>query len=440
MIEPGKVHDILSKHMLVDGFHVVVDLEKSHGSILVDARDGKEYIDFYMYFASGSIGHNHPGLQTPEFKERLLTAALNKPANSDMYTTEMAYFVDTFMRVAAPEYLTRLFLIDGGALAVENALKTAFDWKVRRNFRKGYKEEKGYKIIHFKQAFHGRSGYTLSLTNTFDPKKTKYFPKFDWPRLENPKLEFPVTDDVLRRVQKIEEAVYDKIQDICRTEGDDIAALIIEPIQGEGGDNHFRKEFFQELSRLSRENEFLFIVDEVQTGLGMTGKMWAHQWFDVQPDILAFGKKTQVCGILAGPRVLEVENNVFEESSRINSTWGGNLVDMVRASRILEIIEEENLVDHARNMGEYLQSGLKDLQKEFGGSLISNIRGLGLFIAFDLPNTDIREQVINQAMEEGLLLLRSGEKSIRFRPALNVPQEIIEKGIQKLRSVIAKIK
>lgn len=439
MIRPDQVHDILSRYMLVDGFHVVVDLERSHGSILVDARDGKEYIDFFMYFASGALGHNHPGMNDPEFREKLMQAALSKPSNSDMYTVEMAEFVQTFMTIAAPPYLQKLFLIDGGALAVENALKTAFDWKVRKNFAKGADREMGYKILHFRQAFHGRSGYTLSLTNTFDPRKTKYFPKFDWPRLDNPKLEFPVTDEVLKKVRQKEEEVIDKIHLICRAEGEQIAALIIEPIQGEGGDNHFRKEFIQEIARLSNEYDFLFIVDEVQTGLGMTGKMWAHQWHEVQPDILAFGKKTQVCGILAGPRILEVKNNVFEESSRINSTWGGNLADMVRSTQILRIIEKENLVENAEKMGTYFLKSLRTLAEETGGGWLSNIRGQGLFIALDLPSTEVREELMKETLKQGLLILRSGERSIRFRPALTVDQEIIDRGISILANALKKV-
>ena len=130
---------------------------------------------------------------------------------------------------------------------------------------------------------------------------------------------------------------------------DDIAALIIEPIQGEGGDNHFRKEFFHTLRRLCDEYDMMFILDEVQTGVGLTGKMWAYQHFDFEPDILAFGKKTQVCGIMVSNRVDEVKDNVFKVSSRLNSTWGGNLVDMVRCQKYLEVIKEENLVKNCRN-------------------------------------------------------------------------------------------
>jgi len=320
-VQPKDVHDVLKRHMLVDGFPFVLDLEKSHGSYLHDAATGKEYLDFFTFFASSALGHNHPGLLEEDFYRELARVAVNKPSNSDLYTVQMAEFVETFARIAVPESMPNLFFISGGALAVENALKTAFDWKVRRNFAKGIKEEKGHKVIHFREAFHGRTGYTMSLTNT-DPTKTDYFPKFDWPRIENPKITFPL-EDHLDEVVAAEKRAIQAIEKVLSEEGDDIAAIIIEPIQGEGGDNHFRPEFFKELRRIADENEVILIFDEVQTGVGVTGKMWCHQHFGVEPDIMAFGKKTQVCGIMASDKINEVDS-VFKVSSRINSTWGGN--------------------------------------------------------------------------------------------------------------------
>ncbi len=431
-IPANKVHETLSKYMLVDGFPVVVDLEKSHGSFLVDAVTGKEYVDFFTFFASAPIGFNHPKMTTPEFIEKLGKVAVNKPSNSDLYTVEMAEFVETFATIAKPDYMKHLFFVSGGALAVENALKTAFDWKVRKNLKKG-KGEKGYKVIHFKQAFHGRTGYTLSLTNTFDPRKTMYFPTFDWPRIDNPKLRFPITDEVIKEVEEAEKKAIQQIKDAIAKDGDDIACLIIEPIQGEGGDNHFRKEFFKELETICKESDIMFIVDEVQTGIGLTGKMWAYQHFDIKPDIIAFGKKTQVCGIMVSDRVDEVENNVFVESSRINSTWGGNLVDMVRSTKYLQIIDEEKLVDNAAKMGKYLMKKLNEMAER---KPITNIRGRGLFCAFDLPNTQHRDKVFSAGLEKGVLILKSGEKSIRFRPPLNIKQEEIDKGLSILEEII----
>ena len=224
-----------------------------------------------------------------------------------------------------------------------------------RTSQKGYKEERGKQVIHFSRCFHGRTGYTLSMTNT-EPVKTDLFPKFHWPRVHNPAVTFPLTEERLEQVRREEELSLNQIKDAFRQNVDDIAAIIIEPIQGEGGDNHFRPEFFRALRQLADENEAMLIMDEVQTGIGMTGKMWAHQHF-VEPDMIAFGKKTQVCGFLCGRRIEEVTDNVFAVSSRLNSTWGGNLVDMVRAGRYLEIIEEDNLVENARVMGEHLLAG-----------------------------------------------------------------------------------
>jgi L-lysine 6-transaminase len=426
--EAQNVLTILSKHMLVDGFDIIVDLGKSQGSYLVDARDGRKYLDFFTFFATLPIGLNHPGLLTPDFKEKLLRAALNKPSNSDFYTIEMAEFVDTFARIAMPESLPHLFLISGGALAVENALKTAFDWKVRLNFEKGYSQERGSQVIHFQQAFHGRSGYTLSLTNTADPRKTKYFPKFNWPRVINPKITFPLNEENIKKVQQAEQMSLQQIKRAIQDNLDDIAAIIIEPIQGEGGDNHFRPEFFHELRTIADENDIVLIFDEVQSGMGVTGKMWAYQHHGIEPDIVAFGKKAQVCGIMAGKKIDLVENNVFVESSRINSTWGANLVDMVRCQRYLEIIEEENLVENAAKVGGYFQDQLHEIQQKYP-ALISSVRGRGLFIAFDLPAEYLRDQFMREARKNNMLVLKCGERSIRFRPPLNITTAIVDEAI-----------
>ena len=437
MIDARNVHATIGKHMLADGMDQVIDLKKSHGSWLVDARDGKEYLDLFSMFASMPVGYNHPTLL--ENRERIAAAALNKITNSDIYSTQMAEFVDTVGRIAQPDYLPYSFYVEGGALGVENALKTAFDWKVRKNLAAG-KKEKGSKVIHFTECFHGRTGYTMSLTDSPDPRKTLYFPQFDWPRIDNPKLHFPLTDESLEQVLKAEATAINQIKSAVAENPDEIAALIIEPIQGEGGDNHFRGEFLQELRALADEHEFMLIYDEVQTGVGLTGKMWVHQHFNssVRPDIIAFGKKMQICGIFAGERVDEVENNVFHESSRLNSTWGGNVVDMVRITLYLEIIAAEDLVNQAATNGDYLVAKLHDIQADFDG-LVSNVRGRGLFAAFDLPDGTARDNLADLIIAEGALILGSGKKTIRFRPHLNITREEIDLADDIIRRAIARL-
>jgi L-lysine 6-transaminase len=436
-VAPADVHRVLGQHMLADGFDLVLDFERSHGSWVYDARTGNEHLDFLSFFGSNPIGYNHPKMKDPEFLRVLYRVAQLKPALSDLYSVEYAQFVDLFGRLAKPSYMKYLFFIEGGALAIENTLKTAFDWKVRRNRARGIRGEKGSQVIHFREAFHGRSGYTLSLTNT-DPVKTDFFPKFPWPRIENPKLRFPVTPEVESDVRAAEERALDQIKQAFTDHPDDIAAIIIEPVQAEGGDNHFRGEFLRALERLANENECFFIVDEVQTGIGLTGKMWGHEHFGIKPDALAFGKKTQVCGCMVGPKVDEEPENVFKVSSRINSTWGGGLTDMVRFARYLEIIEEDRLVDNARVVGDHLLKGLVALQDELGG-VMSNARGRGLMIAFDLPTPELRKKAHEKILESRLLLLTCGPRSIRFRPALNLSRTEADAGLDLVRKSLKEL-
>ena len=314
-------------------------------------------------------------------------------------------------------------------------MKTAFDWKVRKNFENGKSDELGKQVIHFKEAFHGRTGYTLSLTNTFNPDKTKYFAKFKWPCITNPKITFPLNNQNLENVKELERQALSEIKQAVSQSQNDIAALIIEPIQGEGGDNHFRKEFFLELRRLCDEHEMMLILDEVQTGVGLTGKMWAYEHFDFKPDILTFGKKTQVCGIMVGNRVDEIKDNVFVVSSRINSTWGGNLVDMVRCQKYLEIIKEENLIKNAEIQGKRLLDGLIDMSEKFP-DIITNARGRGLMCAFDLPNPKKRDELKNKLYANNLIIMGCGAKSIRFRPPLIINSEEVDKALEILNKTL----
>ena len=430
------IRKVIAQSILADGMSPIIDLEKSHGSWLVDKVNGNEYLDLFSMFASLSVGYNHPYVL--EQSERLRIAAINKPTNSDVYSQEMAEFMQTFKRVAQPDYLPHSFFIEGGGLAVENALKVAFDWKRRKNLTKG-SSVKGEKVIHFKQCFHGRTGYTMSLTDSPDKRKTMYFPKFDWPRVTNPKIIFPL-ENHLDQVIASEEQSLKEIKDAIIANPDNIASIILEPIQGEGGDNHFRLEFMTALREIADENDIMLIHDEVQTGVGVTGKMWAHQHFgsSAKPDIISFGKKTQVCGIAVSDRVNEVEGNVFQESSRINSTWGGSLVDMVRLTIYLELIEKENLVEKAAETGTYLLKNLHNLQDEFP-NLVSNARGQGLYCAFDLPSSEQRDKLADLLIEEGSILLGSGNYSIRFRPHLNVTKSDIDFGMDCFKRALKKL-
>ena len=427
-MSPDQVHAAIARHLLADGYPLVLDLDRSAGSTLVDARDGTEYLDLFTFFASSALGMNHPALRSPEALDELGRVAVNKPSNSDIYTVPMARFVDTFARVLGDPRLPHLFFIDGGALAVENALKIAFDWKSRWNEAHGIDPALGTKVLHLEKAFHGRTGYTMSLTNT-DPAKVARFPKFDWPRIPAPSTNGTV--DVAADERRALDAARRAFEDNPH----DIACFIVEPIQGEGGDNHFRPQFLQAMQALCREFDALFVVDEVQTGVGLTGTAWAYQQLGIEPDVVAFGKKAQVCGVMAGGRVDEVPDNVFAVSSRINSTWGGNLTDMVRARRILEVIEQERLIERAGALGEHLLAELRALAERH--PQLSDVRGRGLMCAVTLPDAQLRDAVVQRLREdEHVLVLGCGTAGLRLRPALTVSVAELDRGIAALDRVL----
>jgi L-lysine 6-transaminase len=433
-ILPDQVLDSLRRHMLVDGYPIVVDLVNSVGSRLRDARTNLDYLDFFGCFASNPLGFNHRSMLEARSRERLSTAAVTKISNSDLYSVYMADFVEALSRTCGVPELPYYFFIDGGALAVENAMKTAFDWKVRKNRQQG-KPDGGSQILHFENAFHGRSGYTLSVTCT-DPSKTELFPQFDWPRIRPPVLAFPQTAERTRDLAREEQQTLAEMNRAFDSRPGQIAAILIEPIQGEGGDNHFRPEFLQGLRRLADAREALLIFDEVQTGGGVTGKWWAFQHFGMTPDIVCFAKRFQIGGIMVSRRVDEVEDHVFAKSGRINSTWGGSLVDMVRATRILETIEEDRLLENASERGDQLQAGLMALQRRHP-ELVSNVRGRGLMCAFDAPSAAMRDSLIDRCFAEQLLILPSGRVGVRLRPALTVDAACVDECLSRIERVLA---
>jgi L-lysine 6-transaminase len=414
------VHETLAQHVLADGFPFVFDLYKSHGSYAVDRNTGKEYLDCFSQFASMPLGWNHPVLQ----QQMLLNPAVtyHKIANGDCYTEWYADFVEKFASWT-PDH-KHLFFVAGGTLAVENALKAAFDWKVRKT---GI-DAQDLDVIHLERAFHGRSGYSLSLTNT-TPDKTWGFPLFKWTRIESPSIYWNIQGDIHSNVEQAEHRSLSKAEEALKTGR--VAAIILEPIQGEGGDNHFRKEYLKGLRDLADRYEAMLIFDEVQTGFGTTGHTWAYQGLGVVPDMICFGKKAQVCGFACNERIDEVEENVFKTSSRINSTWGGDLTDMVRSRIIMEIMEHEQTLLNARWGGGHFSSELRELSHDKN---FFNVRGHGFMIAFDCIDGAMRDMVHAQ-LSENMLVLKGGPRSIRLRPPLNFTGDDIQKALKLISQV-----
>jgi L-lysine 6-transaminase len=426
-VTPDAVIGTLQRHVLVDGFDLVLDTARSHGSTLVDARTGTEYLDLLTFFGSLPLGMNHPRMAgDARFMASLAQAALHKVTNSDIYTAEYAEFTETFARVLGDPDLPHLFFIEGGALAVENALKTAFDWKARKL---GLPTGSGLSVMHLTGAFHGRSGYTLSLTNAGDESVTALYPGWDWPRVSTPARDDPAQIAAALRAAR----------EFFERDGRRIACFIAEPVQGAGGDVHLGAEFLLGMQELCHAYDALFVLDEVQSGCGMSGTPWLYQQFGLAPDVVAFGKKTQACGIMAGRRVGDVAANVFVVPSRIGSTWGGNLTDMVRATRILRIIEEEDLIAAAERNGKLLLELLSSLAGQYPG-MVADPRGHGLMCAFDLPNREIRDEMLRRLRTgKQVLLLPGGERAIRFRPSLAVTPEELAHGVRAVAAVLAEM-
>jgi L-lysine 6-transaminase len=412
----------LKKYILVDGFHVVVDLEKSEGSWIVDAETGQRYLDCYSQFASQTFGWNYLPFLRKDTK-RLQDISLYKLANSDMYSSVYADFVEAFASIT-PDF-KHYFFIEGGSCGVENALKAAFDWKAQMRPSLQDDDGNGMDVIHLEQAFHGRTGYTLSLTNT-GAMKTKWFPKFPWTRVLNPKIAAIEGDTEFN--EKVSLA-----QMTTALQKGNVAAIIMETIQGEGGDNHFRPEFFAQVRQLADDYEAMLILDEVQCGMGLTGKWWAYEHMGIKPDMICFGKKTQVCGFAASYHIESAANHVFKQSGRINSTWGGNFVDMERARLTIEVMKDRKLVEHAEKVGAYFLAQLLAL----GIPEMINVRGRGLMLAFDLPTPERRDEVVFKLHEQGLLALKCGTQTVRFRPALTFSEQDVDDAIYFIKKTLS---
>ena len=433
-VTPNEVHSVLNKHQLVDGYNLVVDLERSNGIWIHDSASGTDYLDAFTCFASWPLGFNHPDLMSEQATEEILRASRNKIANSDLYTTDLAEFVDAFASKVTPKGYPHHFWVSGGALAVENALKTAFDWKARKLGRTDFLEDvNDLSILHFKQAFHGRSGYTMSLTNTL-PDKVGLYPKFDWPRVTNPFCEFDLDGNICNDIEASEAKACQEIDRAFADSGDKIAAIIIEPMQGEGGDNHFRNEFLEKLRQYADEHEAILIYDEVQTGFYGSGKPWFWQHTTVKPDIVSFGKKTQTCGIYASERIDEVDDNVFQKSSRINSTWGGNLVDMIRCKQFINIIERDQIAQQITKVGDHVIEGLRALAKETNA--MSSVRGKGSLIAFSMPTPKRRAEMLQSLTQSKVIALPCGTRSVRFRLPLIMTLEDADILLERTRESV----
>lgn len=437
---PASDLETLESTLVGDFAPMLVDYAACRGSYLRDELTGNDVLDMGMFFSSSPLGHNPDCLTTDTARLRLAEAARIKPSNPDFASRTLADFVAVFRRIMMPVDMPHLFLIDGGALAVENALKVAFDWKAQKLGVAGADPDPQLTVLHLERAFHGRSGYTMSLTNT-DPTKISLFPKFDWPRVFAPALGEEggkVGDETNGELSAAENEALARIEAVLVEQAERIACFVYEPIQGEGGDRHLGAAFLRRVEELCREHDVLTVADEVQMGGGLTGVRWTHETMGLTPDLICFGKKTQVCGVIGGRRVDEVPENAFVASGRISSTWGGSLVDMVRFGLLYEEIERNDLMARAADMDSVLRAGLERVVASSNG-LYSAPRSRGLVGAISCVDGDLRDAVLRSALaDEHCLLLPCGTRSIRWRPSLTVTEEELHRSFEVVEACLAR--
>jgi L-lysine 6-transaminase len=408
--------------------NICLNPEKSRGSYLYDDISGKTILDLYCFFSTLPLGYNHPIFSTDSFKNDLLTFGGLKPSTGRILTNFIDEFVTDFHNYVNSDIFNKYFFIHGGGLAVENALKIAFDWKRYINNKTGFKVDSNeMQVIALEDAFHGITGYGLSLSA--NQLKCSHFPKFNWPKFKAPYKKFPhVEKNKLSFLEEQNQALK-KIEDYINQCGKQyIASIIIELVQGGGGDNHLGEYYVRGLKDICRQNDILLIIDEVQTGFGVTGKLWCYEHYNIEPDLIAFGKKAQISGVCIGKNIPNIED-VINVPGRISPTWNGDITDYVRCKYIIKAYNENNLIENASKLGKYIVLSLEQMKT------FLNVRGRGFLIAFDFENSDDRDRYDQLCFEEGLFLLPMSDVTLRMRPNMALTKDEADHALEIIERV-----
>ena len=357
----------------------------------------------------------------------MASAIINRPALGNFPQHDWAHILETGILKVAPKGLNQVFTGQSGSDANELAYKAAFMWKRQQERGGAHVDFTDHEIstsmtnqspgapqlsiLSFKRAFHGRLFGSLSTTRS-KPIHKLDIPAFDWPQAPFPALKYPL-EEFKAENEAEEKRCLEETERLIKEWHNPPAAVVIEPIQSEGGDNHASPAFFQGLRALTKKHNILFIVDEVQTGVGATGKFWAHEHWNLQdpPDIVTFSKKAQTAGYYFGNSELR-PNRPYRQFN----TWMGDPARALLFRAIVNEIDRLDLVNNTRDTGNYLYKGLERLAEKYPGE-IQNLRGRGqgTFIAWDSGR---RDEVLRRAKEVGVNVGGSGESAVRLRPML----------------------
>jgi len=358
--------------------------------------DGKKYLDFSSNIASCPLGYTHPELMN--ILKKYLNEGVHKIAGQDFYCEEHLEIAERLIYISGKNFKT--LLINSGAETVENALKIV------------YRKTGPLPGVCCMNSFHGRTLGSLSFTNSKEVQKIN-FPEFPVKRIK-----FCTVDDDLE---------INRLEHLC--EENKIAFVISEIIQGEGGVNVASRKFIKNLYGITRKYHVLLIIDEVQTGIGRTGRWWAYEHYDIKPDIITVAKSIQIGAVLFD-QILEPKRKGV-----LSSTWGGgSRIDMAIGAKTIEIIHNERLPKHAEKMGRLMIKRLEEIKQKFDS--ITGVRGLGLMIGVEFKSAKERDRIIMKLFKVGLLVLPARHKTIRILPPLIIFKEEINLGIEIIIKVI----
>lgn len=364
-------------------FNIKVDFEKSSGSYVYDNNSGKAYLDFFGMYASLPLGYNHEIFKDSRFREEVYRCSHTKVTNCEFVSNETEEFDKVFSEYCGKGMFTNFHYCSTGALAVEASIKASLH----------YKKYESLNILSFKNSFHGVNSYGGFITDRFYSSK---------PRLQGlPEIFSTKCDYDLQQVESH-----------MANEDNPVTCVMVEPIQCTAGDIHHEAEFFRGIRQLCDKYDVPLIFDEIQIGFGATGKLWYFEHLDIVPDMVLFGKKAQVSGLMTVERF----NGIFDKEhvNRLEVTWNSDTLDMIRSKYIVEAFKKYDILGNVVQRGHEIKDRLSRIHS------ISGLRTKGLIIGFDLKDTKTRDEFMRVLRNKGMICNSTGKKSIRLRPNLNL--------------------